>query len=197
MPNKSGQCTGQDGFNPLKHRFDGLLRPRAPSDPSTADARRQVVGSTCNLASLFPAPKLHSDRPRVDHLDRQVYACCLTDVGAHVLVGAAQVSVSLRNVRASRPLPPGCCRGRAGKRSQAPWPASADAHPSCVPSATVRASLTPGVAESRIPRPTASIGTSSRRRRGQSGSAGRPRGGGAWRLDDHSMVYARRRARRC
>ena len=79
-------------INPLKHRFDDLLRPRAASDPSTADARLQVIGLTCHLASLLPAPKPRSDRLHVDHLDRQVYGCCLTDVGAHEHVGAHKVA---------------------------------------------------------------------------------------------------------
>ncbi len=61
------------------------------SDPSTATARLQVAGLTCHLAGLLPAPRRHSDGSGFDHLDRQVYVCCLTDDGAHVLHEAAKV----------------------------------------------------------------------------------------------------------
>ena len=61
----------------------------------------------------------------------------LTSDAAHLLVDAAAVTFSLRYVRASCLPPLRSCPGHVSSRSEAPWHASADAHSSCVPSATV------------------------------------------------------------
>ena len=165
------------------------------SAPSMARDHLHVIGSSCRFAGVMPAPKPHSDRPCFDRRDRSSHGCRLTTDAAHLLVGAAAVTFSLRYVRASCLPPLRSCPGHVSSRSEAPWHASADAHSCCVPAAAVRTSLTPRVAESRVPRPTASIGPSSLRRAGQFGCADGLRGRQARRFDDHAMVYARRRAR--
>ena len=67
------------------------------SAPSMAVARLQVIGSTCRLAGLLPAPKRHCDRPGFDHPDRLCHVCSLTRDGAHLLLGAIVVNVSFKN----------------------------------------------------------------------------------------------------
>ena len=61
------------------------------ADPSTAAARLQVTGLTSRLAGLLPAPKRHSDGPWVDHHDRLLYVCSLTDDAPRVLHEATEV----------------------------------------------------------------------------------------------------------
>ena len=61
----------------------------------------------------------------------------MTTDAAHLLVGAAEVTFSLRYVRASCLPPPSSRPDHVSKRSEALWHASADAHSACVPSATV------------------------------------------------------------
>ena len=114
-----------------------VLPTHAMSAPFVARARLHVIGSTCRFAGVMPAPKPHSDRPGFDRLDRLNHVCRLTSDAAHLLVGAAAVTFSLRCVRASCLPPLRSCPGHVSSRSEAPWHASADAHSSCVPSATV------------------------------------------------------------
>ena len=106
------------------------------SAPSIARARPHVIGSTCRFAGVMPAPKPHSDRPGFDRLGRSCHGCRLTSDAAHLLVGAAAVTFSLRYVRASCLPPLRSCPDHVSSRSEAPWHASADAHSSCVPLAT-------------------------------------------------------------
>ena len=111
-----------------------VLPTHAMSAPFVARARLHVIGSTCRFAGVMPAPKLHSDRPGFDRLDRLNHVCRLTSDAAHLLVSAAAVTFSLRYVRASCLPPLRSCPGHVSSRSEAPWHASADAHSSCVPS---------------------------------------------------------------
>ena len=107
------------------------------SAPSIARARPHVIGSTCRLAGVMPAPNPHSDRPGFDRLDRSCHECRLTSDAAHLLVSAVVVTFSLRYVRASCMLSLSSCPDHVSKQLEAPWHVSSDAHSSCVPSATV------------------------------------------------------------
>ena len=131
------------------------------SDPSTGVARLQVTGSSCRLAGLLPAPKGHSDRPGFGHLDRCCHACRLTDDGAHVLLGAAKVNASLRNVRVSWLLLPSLRARCSSNRSEALEHADSEDQPSAVPSAAVWLLVSAHLDECRVPGPTASIRTCS------------------------------------
>ena len=93
-------------LNPLAHSFSKLRRARPTSHPSTAVARLQVIGSTCRLAGLLPAPIPHSDRPDFDQHDRSAHVCRLTDGAALLLHEATEVNLGLRNVRAYHTQPP-------------------------------------------------------------------------------------------
>ena len=130
------------------------------SAPSMARARLHVIGSTCRFTGVMPAPKPHSDKPGFDRLDRSSHGCRLTTDAAHLLVGAAEVTFSLRYVRASCLPPPSSRPDHVSKRSEALWHASADAHSACVPSATVCLLVRAHLDECRVPSPAASIGPS-------------------------------------
>ena len=164
------------------------------SAPSIARARPHVIGSTCRFAGVMPAPKPHSDRPGFDRLDRLNHVCRLTSDAAHLLVGAAAVTFSLRYVRASCLPPLRSCPGHVSSRSEAPWHASADAHPACVPSATVCLLVCAHLDECRVPSPAALIGPSFAHLGGCLGSAGRIGGGEAWRFQDGDALCVPRLA---
>ena len=127
------------------------------SDPSTGVARLRVTGSSCRLAGLLPAPKGHSDRPGFGHLDRCCHACRLTDDGAHVLLGAAKVNASLRNVRVSWLLLPSLRARCSSNRPEALEHADSEDQPSAVHSAAVWLLVSAHLDECRVPGPTASI----------------------------------------
>ena len=131
------------------------------SDPSTGVARLRVTGSSCRLAGLLPAPKGHSDRPGFGHLDRCAHVCRLTDDDARVLLGAAKVNASLRNVRASWLLLPSLRAHCTSNRSEALEHDSTEALPSTVLSAAVWLLVSTHLHECRVPGPTASIRTCS------------------------------------
>ena len=164
------------------------------SAPSMARARLHVIGSSCRFTGVMPAPKPHSDKPGLDRLDRLCHVCRLTSDAAHLLVGAAAVTFSLRYVRASCLPPLRSCPDHVSSRSEAPWHASADAHPACVPLATVCLLVCADLDECRVPSPAASIGTSPSRLGGCLGSDGRIGGGEAWRFQDGDALCVPRLA---
>ena len=45
------------------------------AEPSVAAARLPVIGSTCGLVGVLPAPKLYSDRSGFDRVDRSAIVC--------------------------------------------------------------------------------------------------------------------------
>ena len=69
---KNAKCRKNDiclrTINPFRHTFSDLRRPRAMADPSTAAARLQVLGMSCDLTGSLPATRLHSDRSGFDRL---------------------------------------------------------------------------------------------------------------------------------
>ena len=122
-----------------------------------AVARLQVIGSTCRLAGLLPASIRHSDRPGFDHLDRSCHVCSMTRDGAHLLLGAIVVNVSLKNAGVQRPLLSRSRRHHASKRPEALWHGPTDPHTSCLPAATVRLVVSADLDEGRVASPAASI----------------------------------------
>ena len=166
------------------------------SAPSMARARLHVIGSTCRFTGVMPAPKPHSDKPGFDRLDRSSHGCRLTTDAAHLLVGAAEVTFSLRYVRASCLPPPSSRPDHISKRSEALWHASADAHSACVPSATVCLLVRTHLDECRVPNPEASTRPSPARLSRCLGSAERIGGGEAWRFQGGDAVCAPRLAPR-
>ena len=117
------------------------------------------------------------------------YGCRLTSDAARVLVGAAQVTFSLRHVRASCPPPRRSRPDHVSKQSEAPWHVSSDAHSSCVPSATVCLLLVGAhLDKCRVPSPAASIGSSPSHLGGCLGSAERLGGREAWRFQAGDAV---------
>ena len=153
------------------------------SAPSIARARPHVIGSTCRLAGVMPAPNPHSDRPGFDRLGRSCHECRLTSDAAHLLVGAVAVTFSLRYVRASCLPPLRSCPDHVSSRSEAPLHASADAHPALC---AVGHRVPPRVAhldECRVPSPAASLGPSPAPLGGCLGLASRLGGGEARRFE--------------
>ena len=166
------------------------------SAPSMARARLHVIGSTCRFTGVMPAPKPHSDKPGFDRLDRSSHGCRLTTDAAHLLVGAAEVTFSLRYVRASCLPPPSSRPDHVSKRSEALWHASADAHSACVPSATVCLLVRTHLDECRVPNPEASTRPSPARLSRCLGSAEWIGGGEAWIFQGGDAVCAPRLAPR-
>ncbi|MDC0525612.1 hypothetical protein OAO87_01340 [bacterium] len=164
------------------------------SAPSKARARLHVIVSTCHFAGVMPAPKPHSDRLGFDRLDRSCHGCRLTSDAAHLLVGAAAVTFSLRCVRASCLPSLRSCPDHVSSRSEAPWYASADAHSSCVPLASMCLLVRAHLDECRVPSPAASTGPSRSRPGGCLGSAERFGGEEAWRLQAGDAVFVPRMA---
>ena len=158
------------------------------SAPSIARARPHVIGSTCRLAVVMPAPNPHSDRPGFDRLGRSCHECRLTSDAAHLLVSAVVVTFSLRYVRASCMLSLSSCPDHVSKQSEAPWHVSSDAHSSCVPSATVCLLVGAHLDKCRVPSPAASIGSSPSHLGGCLGSAERLGGREAWRFQAGDAV---------
>ena len=66
------------------------------ADPSTAAARLQVIGKSCDLARPMPATRRHSDRPGFDRLDRAGLACFMKRDAPHVLLEATDVNIGFR-----------------------------------------------------------------------------------------------------
>ena len=166
------------------------------SAPSMARARLHVIGSTCRFTGVMPAPKPHSDKPGFDRLDRSSHGCRLTTDAAHLLVGAAEMTFSLRYVRASCLPPPSSRPDHVSKRSEALWHASADAHSACVPSATVCLLVRTHLDECRVPNPEASTRPSPARLSRCLGSAEWIGGGEAWIFQGGDAVCAPRLAPR-
>ena len=166
------------------------------SAPSMARARLHVIGSSCRFTGVMPAPKPHSDKPGFDRLDRSSHGCRLTTDAAHLLVGAAEVTFSLRYVRASCLPPPSSRPDHVSKRSEALWHASADAHSACVPSATVCLLVHTHLDECRVPNPEASTRPSPARLSRCLGSAEWIGGGEAWIFQGGDAVCAPRLAPR-
>ena len=166
------------------------------SAPSMARARLHVIGSTCRFTGVMPAPKPHSDKPGFDRLDRSSHGCRLTTDAAHLLVGAAEVTFSLRYVRASCLPPPSSRPDHVSKRSEALWHASADAHSACVPSATVCLLVRTHLDECHVPNPEASTRPSPARLSRCLGSAEWIGGGEAWIFQGGDAVCAPRLAPR-
>ena len=97
--------------------------------------------------------------------------CCGGDLQLEVGARLMPVTARLRS-----------CPGHVSSRSEAPWHASADAHSSCVPSATVCLLVCAHLDECRVPSPAALIGPSPSHLGGCLRSAGRIGGGEAWRF---------------
>ena len=134
---------------------------RSMSAPSVARARLHVVGSSCRFAGVMPTPKPHSERPGVDRRHRSCHEYRLTRNVARLHIGAEEMSASFRYVRATSLPPHSSCPDHVSKRSEAPWHVSNDAQPSCVLPATVWLLVCAHLDQSRVPRPAASIGSSS------------------------------------
>ena len=66
------------------------------ADPSTAAARLQVIGSTCELARSMPATRRHSDRLGFDCVGRTGLDFFLTRDAPRVLRKATEVNVGFR-----------------------------------------------------------------------------------------------------
>ena len=130
-----------------------------------------------------------------EHLDRSGHLCCLPHDVANLLLGSAQVNASLRNVRASTaPLP--CPRpNRPSERSDALSHASDEAYSPSVPPASVCLLESRRVDECRVPRPAASISSSSSRRAGCRGSGEWHRGEERMRCDARDAVHVRQSRR--
>ena len=112
------------------------------------------------------------------------------------LVGAAEMTFSLRYVRASCLPPPSSRPDHVSKRSEALWHASADAHSACVPSATVCLLVRTHLDECRVPNPEASTRPSPARLSRCLGSAEWIGGGEAWIFQGGDAVCAPRLAPR-
>ena len=83
----------------MKQTFTKLLRRFAMSEPSVAAARLPVIGWTCCLVGLLPAPKLHSGRPDFDRVDCWALVCSLTDDAPRGLLEATEVIDGFINSR--------------------------------------------------------------------------------------------------
>ena len=92
-------------INLFTHTFSQLRRRLPMSDPSTAAARLQVIGMTCDVAGPLAATRRHSDRPGFDHLDRAGVGCCLTDDARDVMLEATKVNAGFRYARVYRSQP--------------------------------------------------------------------------------------------
>ena len=86
-------------LNPFAYTFYRLRRRGPMAEPSAAAARLQVIGSTCRLVSLLPAPKPHADSPGFDHLDRLSLVCSLTDDARRSLLKPTKVNVGFTYTR--------------------------------------------------------------------------------------------------
>ena len=68
-------------------------------DPSTAAARLQVIGMTCDLARPMTATRWHSDRPGFDCVDRTGRGCFMMRDAPRVLRKATEVITGFRYAR--------------------------------------------------------------------------------------------------
>ena len=151
------------GFNLFAQRFYRLRRPRAMADPSTAAARLQVLGMSCDLTGSLPATRLHSDRSGFDRLDCTGTECCLTDDAPHALLEATKFNAGFTCMRVYHDPPSWSRPMRVCLRSEAPWHAAEEASSPCVPPATMRLLGIAHLARDRLPRPEASTRPSSLR----------------------------------
>ena len=62
------------------------------ADPSTAAARLQVIGMSCDFAGSMPATRRHSDRPGVDRLAHAGLGYFMVRDAPHVLLEATKVN---------------------------------------------------------------------------------------------------------
>ena len=69
------------------------------ADPSTAAARLQVLGMSCDLTGSLPATRLHSDRSGFNRRACTGCGSCLTDDAARFLCKATKVNVGFRYTR--------------------------------------------------------------------------------------------------
>ena len=69
------------------------------SEPSTAAARLQVLGMSCDFAGPLAVTKLHSDRPGFDGLDFAGHGFLMTDDVAEELLVSAEVIAGFRFTR--------------------------------------------------------------------------------------------------
>ena len=150
-------------FNLFTHTFSDLRRPRAMADPSTAAARLQVLGMSCDLTGSLPATRLHSDRSGFDRLDCTGTECCLTDDAPHALLEATKFNAGFTCMRVYHDPPSWSRPMRVCLRSEAPWHAAEEASSPCVPPATMRLLGIAHLARDRLPRPEASTRPSSLR----------------------------------
>ena len=182
-------------LNLFAHTFDRLLRRRPTSAPSIAAAALQVLRSTYRFAGSLPALRSCSHSPGFDHRARSGHGCSLARVDADLLLAGAEVNAILKSVRSSTaPLP--CPRpNRTSKRSDALSHASDEAFSSCVPPASVCLLESRRVDECRVPRPAASISSSSSRRAGYRGSGEWHRGEERMRCDARDAVHVRQSRR--
>ena len=101
--NQGEKCKVTIGYfsyvNLFKHRFLRLRRRRPMADPSTAAARLQVIGMSCDLARSMPATRRHSDRLGFDRLARTGLGFFLTRDAPRVLRKATEVDVGFREAR--------------------------------------------------------------------------------------------------
>ena len=153
-------------FNLFAQRFYRLRRPRAMADPSTAAARLQVLGMSCDLTGSLPATRLHSDRSGFDRLDCTGTECCLTDDAPRALLEATKFNAGFTCMRVYHDPPSWSRPMRVCLRSEAPWHAAEEASSPCVPPATMRLLGIAHLARDRLPRPEASTRPSSLRQGG-------------------------------
>ena len=152
-----------EAFNLFTHTFSDLRRPRAMADPSTAAARLQVLGMSCDLTGSLPATRLHSDRSDFDRLDCTGTECCLTDDAPRALLEATKFNAGFTCMRVYHDPPSWSRPMRVCLRSEAPWHAAEEASSPCVPPATMRLLGIAHLARDRLPRPEASTRPSSLR----------------------------------
>ena len=150
-------------FNLFAQRFYRLRRPRAMADPSTAAARLQVLGMSCDLTGSLPATRLHSDRSGFDRLDCTGTGCYLTDDAPRALLEATKVNAGFTYTRVHHDQPSWSRPMRVCLRSEAPWHAAEEASSPCMPPATMRLLGIAHLARDRLPRPEASTRPSSLR----------------------------------
>ena len=92
-------------FNPSKQRFYKRPRRFPMSEPSVAAARLSVVGLTCGLVCLLPAPKPHSHRLGFDRGDSFALVCSVAGDAPRNLVKATKVNGGFMNTRIYRTYP--------------------------------------------------------------------------------------------
>ena len=153
-------------LNLLTYTFPRPATAARSSDPSTAIARLQVIGTRCRLAGPQPAPSPHSDRPGFDQLGRSALVCRLTAAGALLLHEPTEANLGFRYVCQHDAQLSWTCPTHVCMRPEAPSHASAKPFLSCTLPVTMRSPMGAPVAAGRSATPRAPIGPCSSHRGG-------------------------------